>query len=852
MGASFARLSLPTRPFSTTLSECFGLSAARFGFSLDEELRAAAASEEVRTALGNKVSKERIGKEVRVRERYGIKVEVMLKSRDPYAAISLVVDLNLFPTVELMLKSRDPYAAISLVVDLNLFPHRLPAPSPFPSSPLLQVELMLKSRDPYAAISLVVDLNSSPPSSRSPRPSHTADVPPDDELPGLCEASFAATCTRLHQWEKHLPQALIDHLSDLSVGLLLAALLMPLRHAHYLDKKKKEVPFAQHIVLDSLKLKRAYADMVVLLHAAAEDFTALAPLLATAGAEGAGAAVGGVGDEARALTLIQPPHEEFRGNPRVLAGALGAGRQAPPQGEGLLAVRCAASVHSAPCSEALLPKPPLLPPFTQIHLSFEIPSPPSPGKLLRKVKGCWPSAVLLASTLPPVSSAARSEQCGREGEGAKGERGEGEREEEDCKRRRMEGKEGGAGEDVGSGRKGCEQSEFYLQVLQAVHAMGLDGVWDTKPILNGRDVVAALELKKGDPRTGYWMDRVMEWQLANPDNGSTEECTAWLKTQAQVREAGIGRPKALAAMLANLPEVAIGEAPHELMARTLNRSASMSGPARREGDPSRLQEGAPGRRAYAVFDEQHAIAYTHDMQDFSHAQNFGCSVGSGCCLGRHASMANPPAFFPSTLSAPLRSPRFNRQFAACDDVFCAFAGNIENLAQLRQRYGLDRHVSEVNLIIEAYKTLRDRRPYPPDQVIADLAGAFAFVLYDNKAKTVFVAHDAQGKVPLYWGKCLDDGVLAFSDDPAVLKAGTGSSFAPFPLGTSPSPSLFSGCFYSSDGGLRSFTDPEKQLKAIQHIDSQGELCGATFKVDSQQDLTQMPLDSKDDSGRGWS
>ncbi|CAI5945102.1 unnamed protein product [Closterium sp. NIES-65] len=373
--------------------------AARFGFSLDEELRAAAASEEVRTALGNKVSKERIGKEV----------ELMLKSRDPYAAISLVVDLNLFPTV-------------------------------FPL--------------PHA-------------------PSHTADVPPDDELPGLCEASFAATCTRLHQWEKHLPQALIDHLSDLSVGLLLAALLMPLRHAHYLDKKKKEVPFAQHIVLDSLKLKRAYADMVVLLHAAAEDFTALAPLLATAGAEGAGAAVGGVGDEARALTLIQPPHEEFRGNPRVLAGALGAGRQAPPQGEGLLAVRCAASVHSAPCSEALLPKPPLLPPFTQIHLSFEIPSPPSPGKLLRKVKGCWPSAVLLASTLPPVSSAARSEQCGREGEGAKGERGEGEREEEDCKRRRMEGKEGGAGEDVGSGRKGCEQSEFYLQVLQAVHAMGM-------------------------------------------------------------------------------------------------------------------------------------------------------------------------------------------------------------------------------------------------------------------------------------------------------------------------------------------------------------------------------------------
>ncbi|CAI5471652.1 unnamed protein product [Closterium sp. Yama58-4] len=607
--------------------------AARFGFSLDEELRAAAASEEVRTALGNKVSKERIGKEV----------ELMLKSRDPYAAISLVVDLNLFPTV-------------------------------FPL--------------PHA-------------------PSHTVDVPPDDELPGLCEASFAATCTRLHQWEQHLPQALIDHSSDLSVGLLLAALLMPLRHAHYLDKKKKEVPFAQHIVLDSLKLKRAYADMVVLLHAAADDFAALAPLLATAGAEGAGAAAGGVGGTARALTLISPPHEEFRGNPRVLA-----------------------------------------------------------GKLLRKVKGCWPSAVLLASTLPA--------------------------------------------------------SDFYLKVLQAVHAMGLDGVWDVKPILNGRDVVAALELKKGDPRTGYWMDRVMEWQLANPGNGSTEDCTAWLKVQAQVLEAEnnrryrnfkragplstppyplSGRPEAPPATMLAIFQKSIGEAPQELMAPKLNRSASMSGRLDAKEILHGFKKAHPGA-VLMQFDEQHAIAYTHDMQDFL----------------------------------------MPRQFAACDDVFCAFAGNIENLAQLRQRYGLDRHVSEVNLIIEAYKTLRDRRPYPPDQVIADLAGAFAFVLYDNKAKKVFVAHDAQGKVPLYWGKCLDDGVLAFSDDPAVLKAGTGSSFAPFPLG----------CFYSSDGGLRSFTDPEKQLKAIQHVDSQGELCGATFKVDSQQDLTQLPLESKEDSGRGWS
>ncbi|GJP39924.1 hypothetical protein CLOM_g24246, partial [Closterium sp. NIES-68] len=347
------------------------------------------------------------------------------------------------------------------------------------------VELMLKSRDPYAAIALIVDLNLFPTVFPLPHaPSHTADVPPDDELPGLCEASFAATCTRLHQWKKHLPQALNDHSSDLTVGLLLASLLLPLRHAHYLDKKKKDVPFAQHIVLDSLKLKRAYADMVVLLHAAAEDFAAIAPLLVAAASAGgdaaaaaAAAAAAGGGGETRALTLISAPHEEFQGNARVLA-----------------------------------------------------------GKLLRKVKACWPSAVLLASTLPPISHAASGEQCmgkaeeqrERKEEDRKGEEGE-----EGCKRRRMEGSEGGAVEDGGCGSCHHDQSEFYLKVLQAVHVMGLDGVWDTKPILNGRDVVAALALGKGDSRTGYWMDRVMEWQLAHSGNGSIEECMAWLKAQAQ-------------------------------------------------------------------------------------------------------------------------------------------------------------------------------------------------------------------------------------------------------------------------------------------------------------------------------
>lgn len=64
---------------------------------------------------------------------------------------------------------------------------------------------------------------------------------------------------------------------------------------------------------------------------------------------------------------------------------------------------------------------------------------------------------------------------------------------------------------------------------------------------------------------------------------------------------------------------------------------------------------------------------------------------------------------------------------------------MENIAQLRHQYGLDRHLSEVNFVIEAYKTLRDRAPYSADQVVASLSGSFAFVLYDHHCNDVFVA-----------------------------------------------------------------------------------------------------------------
>lgn len=74
-----------------------------------------------------------------------------------------------------------------------------------------------------------------------------------------------------------------------------------------------------------------------------------------------------------------------------------------------------------------------------------------------------------------------------------------------------------------------------------------------------------------------------------------------------------------------------------------------------------------------------------------------------------------------------------------DDIFCLFEGHIENVAHLKQQYGLSKTANEVMIVIEAYRTLRDRGPYPAAQVVRDLQGKFAFILYDSASKATFIA-----------------------------------------------------------------------------------------------------------------
>ncbi|MED6132363.1 hypothetical protein PIB30_018388 [Stylosanthes scabra] len=165
------------------------------------------------------------------------------------------------------------------------------------------------------------------------------------------------------------------------------------------------------------------------------------------------------------------------------------------------------------------------------------------------------------------------------------------------------------------------------------------------------------------------------------------------------------------------------------------------------------------------------------------------------------------------------SPWTPRSFAVKDEMFCVFSGVLENLGSLRQQYGLAKSANEVLLVIEAYKALRDRAPYPPNHVVSHLSGAFAFILFDKSTSTLFVASDQHGKAPLYWG-ITADGYVAFADDADLLKRACGKSLASFPQG----------CFYSTAvGGLRCYENPKNKITAVPA--NEEEFWGATFKVE---------------------
>lgn len=79
-----------------------------------------------------------------------------------------------------------------------------------------------------------------------------------------------------------------------------------------------------------------------------------------------------------------------------------------------------------------------------------------------------------------------------------------------------------------------------------------------------------------------------------------------------------------------------------------------------------------------------------------------------------------------------------RSVVVMDDIFCIFFGALDNHTDMRRFYGLQSRATEAMILHAAYTVLRDRAPYPPDQVIKEFQGQYAFMLFDAKYSVLFL------------------------------------------------------------------------------------------------------------------
>ncbi|MCD7467097.1 hypothetical protein HAX54_004309 [Datura stramonium] len=73
-----------------------------------------------------------------------------------------------------------------------------------------------------------------------------------------------------------------------------------------------------------------------------------------------------------------------------------------------------------------------------------------------------------------------------------------------------------------------KRSGVFKTVENAVRTLGLEKVWELKPLVNGKEIMNILQIKSGGPVVREWQQKLLEWQLAHP-SGSAEECLDWMK-----------------------------------------------------------------------------------------------------------------------------------------------------------------------------------------------------------------------------------------------------------------------------------------------------------------------------------
>lgn len=81
-----------------------------------------------------------------------------------------------------------------------------------------------------------------------------------------------------------------------------------------------------------------------------------------------------------------------------------------------------------------------------------------------------------------------------------------------------------------------KRRQVFMDVEQEILKLGLEKVWEIKPLINGKDIIRILELGKGGPVVSEWQRKLLQWQLAYP-SGTVEECIDWMMRQTQSKRA---------------------------------------------------------------------------------------------------------------------------------------------------------------------------------------------------------------------------------------------------------------------------------------------------------------------------
>uniref|UniRef100_A0A0K6S886 Poly A polymerase head domain-containing protein n=1 Tax=Chromera velia CCMP2878 TaxID=1169474 RepID=A0A0K6S886_9ALVE len=255
-----------------------------------------------------------------------------------------------------------------------------------------------------------------------------------------------------------------------------AAFLIPFAGLEYKTKKQRLEPAVQHVMLEGLKLPKRDADRIVLLHKSSNAFRDLLPLPETLLTEG-GAISEDSSSPARASDDAASSSGASLSLSRVQAGEVL--RQA---GE-LWKMACILALcrHVTPALGSLPP-----PHLTTEPEPLEIPPTNGNGNGVGGVEG---------GAVGSVGGVQREESTG-----------------------------GGEGTSVASSilRHFCVGAE-------EIRALGLEGVWDLKPLLDGGELKKSVlpNLPKG-PEFKIVLDEEMRWMLGHPE-GTKEQCASHLR-----------------------------------------------------------------------------------------------------------------------------------------------------------------------------------------------------------------------------------------------------------------------------------------------------------------------------------